>query len=71
MKDRTELTAMLARLEAALPDMVAMHPDASDFWPAFAGVADIIEDSAGPADLRWVSDAIMALIAAHQVPSPT
>jgi hypothetical protein len=38
---------MLDVLQNQLPKMIEEHPDDADFWPAFAGEADVIEDSAG------------------------
>jgi hypothetical protein len=46
-KTIAELDAMLATLETNLPKMINEYPDDGDFWSAFAGEADIIEDSAG------------------------
>ncbi|HEY2396804.1 MAG TPA: hypothetical protein VGH81_12640 [Rudaea sp.] len=46
-KTLTELDAMLDTLEKELPEMIKEHPDDADFWPAFAGAADVIEDNAG------------------------
>jgi hypothetical protein len=46
-KTLTELDAMLDTLEQHLPTIIKEHPDDADFWPAFAGEADVIEDSAG------------------------
>ena len=37
----------LDELEARLPQMIKDNPDPGDFWAAFAGQADVIEDQAG------------------------
>ena len=42
-----ELAAQLDALEAALPQLMKKHPEEGDFWSAFAGQADVIEDAAG------------------------
>lgn len=47
MADLNTLNLLLNDLEAALPNMMRDYPDPADFWPAFAGLADVIEDSAG------------------------
>lgn len=47
MPTREELTQQLDALEASLPGMIKANPDPSDFWLAFAGEADVIEDAAG------------------------
>lgn len=44
----TELVSRLDALEEALPDLRSEHPDEGEFWSAFAGQADEIEDAAGP-----------------------
>ena len=48
MRSRDQLIQLLDDLEASLPAMVAAHPEEGDFWSAFAGQADLIEDEAGP-----------------------
>lgn len=48
MPSPDELTRLLDDLEADLPAMVAAHPEEGDFWSAFAGQADLIDDEAGP-----------------------
>ena len=66
MKTRAELTDLLDALEAAMPALVRDNPDAADFWPAFAGQADVIEDSAESGeDARYVQDRIDHLLANH------
>jgi FAD/FMN-containing dehydrogenase len=52
------LADALDRLEALLPQLIADHPDEADFWPAFAGFADLIEDSASAQDFYAVHDRI-------------
>lgn len=45
---RQQLAAELNRLEWHLTsELVPQYPDDADFWPAFAGAADVIEDKAG------------------------
>lgn len=49
-------------LEAQLPDMVRALPDEADFWPAFAGYADVIVEAAGEADCEWVHERLDAML---------
>jgi len=42
-----QLKAQLDALEARIPHLLVEHPDPADFWPAFAGEADLIADNAG------------------------
>lgn len=64
MKTRPQLEELLAALEVALPGMVQDNPDPADFWPAFAGEADVIEDSAESGDdVRYVQERIDQMLA--------
>lgn len=47
MADLLTLTRLLDELENQLPDLIQDNPDPGDFWMAFAGQADVIEDQAG------------------------
>lgn len=58
------LTARLDELEASLPQLIADHPDGGDFWMAFAGVADVIEDQAGE-HCQAVGKRLAAMLAQH------
>lgn len=66
--NRTHLEKMLARLDERLPAMNRDHPEEAEFWPAFAGEADVIQDAAGAADFDWVSQQIDALLMKHGRP---
>lgn len=59
-----QLTAQLDALEAKLPDLLAAYPADGDFWMAFAGEADAIEDQAGE-HVGLVSQRINAMLARH------
>lgn len=59
-----ELTAQLDSLQARLPHLIEERPDDSDFWLAFAGEADAIEDQAGDHTLI-VGERIAAMLAEH------
>lgn len=60
-KPREELDAMLAQLEAALPKMIQSYPD-GDIMEAFAGEAEVIEDSAGSEDIDHVRGRINCML---------
>lgn len=59
----SELVKMLDRLEEALPQMVLAYPDEGDFWAAFAGEADVLEEDAGEAS-TYVATRIGAMLRA-------
>jgi hypothetical protein len=59
---REETIAMLDALEKALPGMVKSDPDAPDFWPLFAGEADVIVDGAAPEDCDYVRGRIDCML---------
>lgn len=59
-----QIMAMLDALEAKLPDLLAAYPSHGDFWMAFAGEADAIEDQAGE-HVGLVSQRINAMLARY------
>ncbi len=64
MTNLDQLTAQLDALEAKLPDLLAAYPADGDFWMAFAGEADAIEDQAGE-HVGLVSQRINAMLARY------
>lgn len=64
MRSHDQLTALLDDLEAGLPAMIAAYPDEGDFWSAFAGQADVIEDASGShcQDVQARLDAMLAQV---------
>lgn len=62
--DLPELTRRLEALEASLPALIAENPSPADFWPAFAGEADLLEDEAGEHG-AFVAGRVKAMLAAH------
>ena len=60
----TDLADRLDALEARLPQIIEDHPDPGDFWMAFAGEADAIEDSAGR-HARYVANRVRAMLSVH------
>ena len=69
MRSRDQLIQLLEDLEADLPAMVAAHPEEGDFWSAFAGQADLIDDEAGPYKDE-VQARIDAMLASFGVSTP-
>jgi hypothetical protein len=64
MTTQAKLTQLLDELEASLPQMIKDSLDEGDFWMAFAGESDVIEDQAG--DLAaWVFQRMQAMLAPH------
>lgn len=64
MTDLADLNSQLDALERALPTLIADNPDPGDFWMAFAGEADLIEDQAGD-HATLVSQRIADMLARH------
>ncbi|WP_162348010.1 hypothetical protein [Pseudoxanthomonas gei] len=61
--DRNELDARLHKLRADVPSMLADAEDAEDFWPAFAGEADVIGGGAMSAeDGRYVRNQLNRIL---------
>lgn len=60
----SELDRRLADLEAQLPAMIAAYRTDGEFWMAFAGEADLIEDQAGE-HAGQVSQRIANMLARH------
>lgn len=56
----TELHRQVNLLEADVPRWLQEYPNPADFWPLFAGAADVIEDQAGE-HCREISERIHAI----------
>jgi len=70
MGPRAQLQKALNRLEACLPGLLDAHPDPADFWPAFAGEADVILDGAPTHEQEWVVDRLESMLTFHGAPAP-
>ncbi len=68
---RTDLEKKLNALEGALPAVSSENPDPADFWPAFAGMADAIVDTASAEDVEWAQDRIEDMLARLGPPRET
>ena len=62
-----EVTTLLDALQSRLPAMIAAHTESDgDFWCAFAGESDLIEDRASdPADVAYVRQRLDSMLVAH------
>jgi hypothetical protein len=70
MITRADLQKALNRIEAYLPGLLDAHPDPADFWPVFAGEADVILNVAPPHEHQWVEDKLESMLNFHGAPSP-
>lgn len=64
MTSQQRLAAMLDALETSLPAMIAAYRTDGEFWMAFAGEADLIEDQAGENSAQ-VQERIQTMLAKH------
>jgi hypothetical protein len=62
---RDELVKLLCDLEGAMPVLMHEYPDAADFNPAFAALADAITDNASVEDDTWVFEQIDGILERH------
>lgn len=61
--ERNEIDTRLQKLRADVPSMWADAEDEDDFWLAFAGEADVIEDGATSAeDCRYVRNQLNRIL---------
>lgn len=67
---RDDLQLRLNRLVVAMPRLRREYPDPADFFPAFAGEADVILDSAPPEHFDWVATSLDGMLGFHGAPSP-
>lgn len=67
---RDELQTLLDELDKSMPALKKDNPDEADFWPAFAGMADLILDGASAQDYDWVNQQTDAILAKHHMGIP-
>ncbi|MEO8366520.1 MAG: hypothetical protein ABI538_09965 [Pseudoxanthomonas sp.] len=61
--DRNQIDARLHELRTDIRSMLADSEDEDDFWPVFAGEADLIEDGAVSAeDCRYVRNQLNRML---------
>lgn len=70
MTTRTVLQEQLNELDGAMELLKQANPDPSDFWPAFAGMADVILDAASSDDYDWVNQQTDAILHKHHLGLP-
>ena len=63
------LALQLDAVAGALPLLLTECPDPADFWPAFAGMTDVIEDQSGP-HAAFVRERIDAMLLHAGVKDP-
>ncbi|MBB4722679.1 MULTISPECIES: hypothetical protein [Xanthomonas] len=69
--DRAALRTHLENLDAAVPALLKSSPDRCHFWQAFAGMADVIEDSAiTDDDAQFVLRRVDEILAWHGLEDP-
>jgi len=69
MTDRAILQKALNRLEGYLPHLLEQFPELGEFWPAFAGEAEIVLEGAGQ-EADWVADKLESMLTFHGAPAP-
>lgn len=67
---RDDLQRQLDELDKSIPDLKRDNPDEADFWPEFAGMADLILDGASAEDYDWVNQQTDAILAKHHMGIP-
>ncbi len=67
---RIELDTMLDELERDLRMLIMNDADHEDLWVVFAGQADAIEASAGPADIEHVRNRMLGILGSQGIVAP-
>lgn len=70
MLSRDDLQIKLNRLTLSIVRLRRENPDPADFWPAFAGDADVILDSAPPELFDWVATSLDGMLNFPGLPTP-
>lgn len=70
MTTRKALEEKLDELDKAMELLKKANPDPSDFWPAFAGMADVILDEASADDFDWVNEQTDKILFKHHMGMP-
>jgi len=60
------LEVQLHAFETDLHLLIQAHSSSGNFWAAFAGLADVIEDNGG-AHQEWVAQRISAMLTRHGI----
>jgi len=65
---RLRLQRNLDALDMEVSSLLLAHPDATDFWPRFAALADELMQRSAPGDQDWLMARIGAMLTTHGVP---
>lgn len=66
-RTRRRLERHLDHLDIEMADLLQRHPDATQFWPRFAELADELVQHSDPTDQDWLTARIGALLSTHGV----
>jgi hypothetical protein len=66
-KSRAQLDAMIDKLDADLPDLIADNIDDEEFWHAFSRRTDAIASVAAPEDHSHVHGRVDQMLVEHGV----
>lgn len=64
---RLHLERSLDHLDIEVTALLTRHPDATEFWPRFAALADELVQHSDPNDQDWLTARIGALLCTHGV----
>lgn len=67
-RQRCRLERRLDALDIEVSSLLTAHPEATEFWPRFAALADELMQRSDPRDQDWLTARIGALLATHGVP---
>jgi hypothetical protein len=64
---RLRLERSLDTLDIEVSSLLLAHPDATEFWPRFAALADELMQRSEPNDQDWLMARIGAVLSTHGV----
>ena len=64
---RLHLERSLDHLDIEVSALLSRHPEATEFWPRFAMLADELVQQSDPLDHDWLTARIGALLCTHGV----
>ncbi|WP_109124522.1 hypothetical protein [Dyella sp. C11] len=66
-RTRLRLERSLDVLDIEVSTLLSSHPEATDFWPRFAALADELMQRSDPLDQDWLMARIGAMLSTHGV----
>lgn len=66
-RTRNRLERSLDALDVEVSTLLSAYPEATEFWPRFAALADELVQRSGPLDQDWLTARIGALLSTHGV----